>query len=649
MRLPFRKILTILTAAAIAAAGPSTAAESRLSAGEPAPDFSLAALDGRTHALSMLKGRPLSILFFFDPGSRPSQEGLVSLDRLARRHAREALTVWAITRAPREKAAQFAAHHRIETPILLDHAEVSEGYRARLVLPTACILGPDLRVVDFIQGGGTSTEILLTRLAERSLERRQLAVTREISAQISMQGKRHPQTQLLGAWAALKAGDLPGARQIFEELARQGGPARTDAVEGLAAVSAAEGRHPEALELLRQLERQAPDRGYGHLLRGDILYANGRKEAAESEYRLAAEKRSPLAFQRIEPLNRLGRLEAEKKRYDAAHRYYDQAIEIDPYNIESTANKGVAYEREGRWNQALEAYQKAVSVDRGDGVAAALARQMQEKLALQEDADRKRRLDELVRDLARRYREQARPPQPGLDAWTSPPLVATFIDVEEKGFLSDRDGLSGVLTSRLAELLNASGRMQVVDRRLLERLLEELNLGSSELADPATALKLGRVLAARLIGTGALVHTGAGSLVSLRLIDTETTVIAKVITRPVDLQRRLDADLFALNREILETVARAYPLQGFVVRLEENGVLLNIGQRQGVVAGTPFEVLREAAPVTYKGKTLEGSMTPVARLKVVQVEPDFSRARIVHQEAPLAADDKVREAPEPAP
>jgi peroxiredoxin len=115
------------------------------------------------------------ILYFFDVDSRPSQEGLLSLNQLARQHKEADLTVWAITLSPKEKTSQFAAQSKLAFPVLLDTGKVSDLYGARVVLPTVCVIGPDLKVLDHIQGGGKTAELMLTRLAERELQRRQAA------------------------------------------------------------------------------------------------------------------------------------------------------------------------------------------------------------------------------------------------------------------------------------------------------------------------------------------------------------------------------------------------------------------------------------------------------------------------------------------
>ena len=63
---------------------------------QPAPAFSLKDVKGQVFELSQLKDRSMAILYFFDVESRPSQEGLLSLNQLARRFGAD-LAVWAIT------------------------------------------------------------------------------------------------------------------------------------------------------------------------------------------------------------------------------------------------------------------------------------------------------------------------------------------------------------------------------------------------------------------------------------------------------------------------------------------------------------------------------------------------------------------------
>jgi len=219
----------------------------------------------------------------------------------------------------------------------------------------------------------------------------------------------------------------------------------------------------------------------------------------------------------------------------------------------------------------------------------------------------------------------------------------TFVDFQEKGGLSQRDGFSAVLTTELGKTLDASGRVQVVDRVLLERLLEELNLGTSDLADPETALNLGKVLAAKILGTGSLYFLPNGTLLNMKLIDTETSAIPKVITRQLAVQTSLEKEINTLNREIIKAIIKEYPIKGYIVQVEGDQVMLNLGSRQGVVIGTKFDVIVEKEPVKYKGRLLRGAPKIVAEIEVTEVEPDLCFARIVKKDAPLEKDQKVKE------
>jgi len=264
---------------------------------------------------------------------------------------------------------------------------------------------------------------------------------------------------------------------------------------------------------------------------------------------------------------------------------------------------------------------------------------------LQKDIAQKKRIDSLVKDLAARFHSNQESPFSFFkDKWTSRPMILSFVDFQEKGGLAEREGLSMVLTTQLGDLLNGSGRVQIVERVLIDRLLEELNLGSSELADPNTALKLGKILAAKIVATGTLLNLPNTTLLSLRLIDTETTAVPKVLTKKINAgAAALEGELNWLNHEILKTVVKKYPLRGFIVQSSQDQVICNLGSEQGVVLGAKFEVIEESEPIKYKGRKLRGLPKKIAQLEVVQVEPDMFSARVISSERQLQEDDKIQE------
>jgi len=628
---------------------PSGFSYGQLSTGAAAPPFSLKDMKGQVYELAKMKERPLILLYFFDVGSRPSQEGLLSLNRLAGQHAGADLTVWAITLSPQNRVAQFISQSGLTFPVLLDQAGVSDAYQARLVLPTVCTLGPGLKVMDYFQGGGKTTEMMLVRLAERELQRKQTRLARALGDEALKKDPQNLKARAVKGYAALKEKDLKEAERVFQEISQKGNQGEVLGKEGLSAVYAQKGETEKAFQLASEVERKAPQRAYVHVVKGDILYAQNKKKEAEAEYQAGVRKEEVEPYQAPVRYNQLGRFYGNEGQYAKARELYDRAVAIDPYYIEGTTNKGITYEKEGRWDKALESYRVALTLEKNDTFAAVLARKAQEMMDLNKDQERKKRVDQLVKDLAARYRTQEKARPKGEDTWTSPPMVLSFVDFQEKGAMSERDGYSTVLLAELSSLLTASGRVQVVERALLERLLEELNLGSSDLANPETALRLGRVLAARLVGTGTLLLQPRGTLLSLRLIDTETSAISQVLTRELGNQGGVEKDVFQLNRDILRTVITKYPLRGYVVRVTGDQAAVNLGSKQGVVTGTKFEVLDPGEAVQYKGKVLSSAPRAVAQLEAVRVEPDLFYAKILKQDRPLKADDKVQERVEDTP
>lgn len=615
----------------------------QLAQGGAAPVFSLADAKGRMFDLSKAKDQPLTILYFFAADSRPSQEGLLGLNDLAGRHPSTGLAVWAITLSSPDKVRQFASQTGLSFPVLLDNGKVSDLYKARTVLPAVCIVGPGLKVLDYFQGGGKTTEAMLTRLAERELQRRQTKMARGIGEAVVKKNPQNVKARTVQGYAALKDKNYAEAEKIFKDVSGMGTSGEILGKEGLAAVYAQKGDAARALELAKDVERKAPRRSYAHVVKGNILYAQGKKKEAQAEYQAGTQKGESEVYLDALRYNQLGRYYAAAGQHAKARELYDQAVKMDPYYIEGTTNKGVSFEKEGKWDKALESYQKALSLDKTDAFAAVLAKKAQEMMDIQKDAERSKRIDQLVRDLAARYRSQKDHPSKGEDAWTSQPMVLSFIDIQEKGAMTERDGMAEVLTAELTGLLNGSGRVRVVERAVLDRLLAELNLGSSELADPETKLKLGRVFASRLIGTGSLQHMPQGVLLSLRLIDSETTEIPEVLTRQLSSQGGMEKQIFQLNRDILKTVMQKYPLRGYLVKIKGNEAMLNLGSKQGVVKGSRFEAIEEPEPVQYKGKTLQGAARSVGELEVVRVEPDLAYVKISKQDRPLKADDKVQE------
>lgn len=619
----------------------------QLPSGQIAPLFSLQDLKGQTYDLSQMKEKPMILLYFFEVESRPSQEGLLTLNELTKLFKEEQLTVWAITPSPKNKVTNFVKNSGLKFSVLLDTSKkVSHLYSpSRLIFPNVYTLGPGLKVIDSFQGNKRTTETMLVRLSERNLQRKKTEVAKAISKKVIEKNPRQVNVKAMAVngYSALKEGKLSEAEQIFKDLQKRGTEGGIIGLEGLAAVQFRKGEMGKALQLAKEVEKMAPNRAYPNVIKADIFIQEGKKEEAEAELRIALQKKEVESYQQAEIYLRLGRLYANKKQYREAQTTIEKGIEVDPFNIELTTGRGIVYEKEGNLDKALESYRQALALDKTDTFAVVLAKRVQEILVLQKDVKRKERVDQLVKELSEKYRSQKPVKTEIQDTWTSRPMVLTFVDFEERGGLAERDGFSLVTVLRLGKLLEETGRVKVVDRNLMERTLEELNMSAQELADKETMLRLGRLMAAKLIGTGSIYYLPQGTMLSLRLIDTETTTLPYVTNKQFDPQISLEKGLYQLNREMLKTIISKYPLRGYIMKVAEDQAVLNLGSERGVVPGTKLDVLEEQEPILYKGRKHQPAPKVVGRVEVMRVEPDLCYAKIINQERSIKTDDKVQE------
>ncbi|MBC2713102.1 MAG: tetratricopeptide repeat protein [Desulfosarcina sp.] len=638
------KIIVGLLMAAVIAVGVSPGIGfGALQSGSQVPVFTLKDINGKAYPLSGIKNMAMTILYFFDADSRPSIEGLLSLDRLAKQYRDADLTVWAITRSPKQKVSAFQDSTQTVFPVLLDTASVSDMYDAQRVLPTVCIVGPELKMLDFFQGGGKTTQVMLVRLAERNLQRKKPEIARAITETVERSDPGNAQARTVKGYAAIQEGKLDEAEQTFYDLSKEKGSSGILGKEGLARVYEKKGQTEKSLQLAKEVAAQAGDRPLVHVIKGDQLYRQNKQKAAEAAYREGTQKRGGAPFQRAVAYNQLGRLYAQRGDYAKSRELYDQAVSIDPYYIEATSNKGLTYEQEGRWDKALEVYRRAEAIDKNDPFVRALAENAMRMLMIKKDEMKQKELAVAIKKVVERYRQKRFDPISVDDPWTSRPTRVAFFDISESGGLSQRAGFAGLLKDHLARQMGASGRVLVMDNLIVDGVIDELGLDRNALADDEIRSRLSRAMQASLMIKGSVYQMPSGPLCNLKIVTSEDARPIELIDYQFTAGIHLQKDLNQINRQLLTRIMEKYPLQAFVVEVSGNQVLLNLGSLQGVVEGTVFDVIEEKPPVTYKGKQFIPEPGLVAKVHVVRTDDDFSYGHIKEQRRPIKQDDKLRE------
>jgi curli biogenesis system outer membrane secretion channel CsgG len=104
-------------------------------------------------------------------------------------------------------------------------------------------------------------------------------------------------------------------------------------------------------------------------------------------------------------------------------------------------------------------------------------------------------------------------------------------DLEDVSPVSSRVDVGELLSAEVSGALQRRGEYTIVERTRLLRVLEELHLGSSELADDETRLRVGRLLGARFMVFGGYQVVGEQMRLDLRMVEVETGKIRKAVSR----------------------------------------------------------------------------------------------------------------------
>jgi len=494
---------------------------------------------------------------------------------------------------------------------------------------------PDLVITRVIKGGGRARAEVLRSLAE-SLYRTQqdpdMAV--ELADEAAKDPESTAEAREMKGYILASQGKLDEAEQEFGEI---------DSKTGLAAVAKERGDLEQAVALAEQ----AGDDPYAQVVKGQALMAQGRVVEAAAALEQAGEPTAE--WQQSDVFNAQGRVQQELGNHDAAVERYQNAVAIDPLNVIALSNEGAAHRAKGdpeSLQRAQELLETAASRAGNDQLVVAALHQVTQELRRAADVERRNLIRSQIQNLGERYREmQTDPDALPVDDWSSRPLVMAFLP-SDRGtpVFFERAGTDVVLQRELEASLQQDGRVQIVEREMLDLLLQELDLGSSELASGDTQRRLGQVLSAGMLGFMDFAMVGDEKQLYLRAVDSETTGIVFQASQPINERQPLLA-VQALTQKLLESFTADRELKGLVIEAtSEDMVIINLGANHGVVAGQEFTVLEDDAPLEINGRIVAHRQRPVAKLTITDLEPEYAIGAISNKRegAEIARTMKVR-------
>jgi class 3 adenylate cyclase len=412
---------------------------------------------------------------------------------------------------------------------------------------------------------------------------------------------------------SLRNGNFEGAKKKFLDI----GTDDPRSIEGLAALSYKFRRYVEANQLSEKSLKLNANILYPRVIKGNILFGNGKYDKAKQLYSEATNLETPIKWQKGEAFFRLGRISSFQNDSSEALEYYNKAIEYDGQNTDIIAAKGVLLEKMGELSKALDVFRTARNIAPNNAYVNAFYKSIQQKITVKQDKEKQERIDTLVNELIYNMKKNNNVHTPS-DRWTSKPVTLFFALMERKGVIPLREGQDDFFKLELTEGLRGLETVNVVDRDLLDKLLQELKMSSSDLVDSSAALELGRIISARLIGNLTFIAFENETRLYVKLIETETTAILVSISEKFDNDADLDNIIMTVIAQIDKKLKSAFPIRGKINHIDGHIVSINIGANIGVQVGMVMRVYSNSTQKTFVGA-----------IKVVAIEKDKSKGEII--------------------
>lgn len=208
------------------------------------------------------------------------------------------------------------------------------------------------------------------------------------------------------------------------------------------------------------------------------------------------------------------------------------------------------------------------------------------------------------------------------------------LDFQQQGSRNDSEDMGKIVAEWLITALVKEGRFDVIERRLLEKVLSEQKIGVSGVVDEASASKLGRVLGAKVVITGSVLHYQNILEVNARIIEVESSsIIAAESAKSTSA-----VTLEELVVEMTQKIIKDFPLEGYVVLRDKNSVLINMGHQVGVKRGMKFVAYKEGRVIKHPktGEVLDIETIEVGTIEITDVSQKTSTGTVASEVTPDA-------------
>jgi TolB-like protein len=214
------------------------------------------------------------------------------------------------------------------------------------------------------------------------------------------------------------------------------------------------------------------------------------------------------------------------------------------------------------------------------------------------------------------------------------PAVAEFkktkiavLDFQLQGKGFDTADMGKIVAEWLITALVKEGRFEVIERRLLEKIINEQRLVMEGVVDTDNAVQLGKLLGVKVIISGSVMKFQNIIEANARIIDVKDASIIAAESVKSNTASRLE-DLVI---EMAQPIIKDFPLEGYVVNRKGAKVVIDLGRRAGVKPGMRFMAFKEGNIIKHPktGEVLDVEKIQTGILEITSVSQKIATARIV--------------------
>jgi TolB-like protein len=206
------------------------------------------------------------------------------------------------------------------------------------------------------------------------------------------------------------------------------------------------------------------------------------------------------------------------------------------------------------------------------------------------------------------------------------------LDFQLQGENFDNKDMGTIVAEWFITAMVREGRFDVVERRMLEKILGEQKLAMSGVVDATSATQIGKLLGVKVIISGSVMKLKEVTEINARIIDVES---ASIIAAE-NIKSAATARLQDMVIEMSEKIMKNFPLEGYVVNRSGDSVTLDLGVRTGVKAGMRFIVFKEGQIIKHPktGEVLDVERIETGKVTITGVAQKISTAKIDEETDP---------------